>query len=213
MADIRRWNSRGWVWLTLESRVASHCSSHAHLNHFPPKLSFRSDLLRCDHFKREMEKISWGMCKWKLCTVTHRSEERLKYHNEDILAGILSGRAKYPFPINSLNKLFIFIIYTHLSKLLKRSTEVFLIKYVMYVQYAYLMFQTFDLHEICYLFCQTFKSSLSADLIGNIIFAFFNPVGLIKECWFQRCVPLSIEVLGFSIDDYLKEISKVCLLL
>lgn len=51
----------------------------------------------------------------------------------DVLAGLMSGRAKYPFPIKSLNKLFIFIIYTHLSKPLKRSTEAFFIKYKMYV--------------------------------------------------------------------------------
>lgn len=79
--------------------------------------------------------------------------------------------------------------------------------------YAYLMFKIFDLHEMCYLFYQTFKSSFSVDFIGNIICVFFNPVGLIKECWFQRHVRLNIEVLDFSTDDYLKEISKACLLL
>lgn len=56
----------------------------------------------------------------------------------DILAGLLRGKAKYPFPIKSLNKLFIFIIYTHLSKLLKRSTEA--IPSNTQCMYAYSMF-------------------------------------------------------------------------
>lgn len=38
-----------------------------------------------------------------------------------MLAVLVSGRAKCLFPIKILNKLFIFIIYTHLSKLLRRS--------------------------------------------------------------------------------------------
>lgn len=66
---------------------------------------------------------------------------------------------------------------------------------------------------MCNLFCQTFKGSYSVELIGNIICTFFIPVGLIKECWFQRYVCLSCKVLDFSTDEYLKEILKVCLLL
>lgn len=56
----------------------------------------------------------------------------------DVLAGPKSSRAKKPFPIKSLNKLFIFIIYTHLSKLLKRSTAGFSSN--TRSMYAYLMF-------------------------------------------------------------------------
>lgn len=86
MTDIRRWDSRGQVWLTPESRVASHCSSHAHLTHFSPKLSFRSNLLRCGHWhsRERWRKYHEGCVNENDVPLTRKGEERLKCRNEDI---------------------------------------------------------------------------------------------------------------------------------